>query len=80
MHVAWNFTRGGIFGVAVSGGASIGVLRAFLSGPIWFSGGTFGAEASAVAVFACSIAAVGFLTILIRLQRIVPAPWQRAPV
>ena len=77
IHVAWNFTQGGIFGVAVSGGAATGVLHGVLSGPTWLSGGTYGAEASAVAVLVCSTAAIGFLTMAIRRRRIAPAPWQR---
>jgi hypothetical protein len=36
MHFAWNFTQGGIFGVAVSGGAASGLFRGQLSGPACF--------------------------------------------
>jgi len=54
IHFAWNFVQGGIFGVAVSGGASVGLLRGSVSGPIYLSGGAFGAEASVVTVIICS--------------------------
>ena len=39
MHFAWNFTQGGIFGVAVSGGKVRGMLNSSLTGPEYISGG-----------------------------------------
>lgn len=60
IHFAWNFTQGGIFGVAVSGVQMRGLLRGRLTGPRALSGGPFGAEASPVAVLLCLVAA-GFL-------------------
>lgn len=79
MHIAWNFTQGGIFGLVVSGsGASIGLFNGVLSGPVWLSGGEFGAEASVVAVIICLGVAIGFLAIAVRRRHILPAPWQRA--
>jgi uncharacterized protein len=79
LHIAWNFTQGGIFGLVVSGtDASVGLFNGVLSGPVWLSGGEFGAEASVVAVIICLGAAVGFLAIAVRRRHILPAPWQRA--
>jgi hypothetical protein len=46
IHFAWNFTQGGIFGVAVSGRREPGWLISELTGPPLLSGGEFGAEAS----------------------------------
>jgi membrane protease YdiL (CAAX protease family) len=46
MHIAWNFVQGGIFGVAVSGGTTSGLLNSTLTGPALLSGGVYGAEAS----------------------------------
>jgi uncharacterized protein len=46
LHLAWNLTQGGVYGVAVSGHAMDGLLESALSGPAWLSGGAFGAEAS----------------------------------
>jgi uncharacterized protein len=66
MHFAWNFTQGGLFGVAVSGGATSGLFRGELSGPAWLSGGAFGAEGSMVAVVLC--AAVG-IALLVKVWR-----------
>jgi membrane protease YdiL (CAAX protease family) len=45
-HIAWNFVQGGVFGVAVSGGTSSGLLNSTLTGPALLSGGAYGAEAS----------------------------------
>jgi membrane protease YdiL (CAAX protease family) len=69
-HIAWNFVQGGVFGVAVSGSTSTGLLRGELSGPIWLSGGEFGAEASVVAIAVCLLAAAGFLLCAVRRHRI----------
>jgi uncharacterized protein len=79
LHIAWNFTQGGIFGLVESGtSASIGLYNGVLSGPVWLAGGEFGAEASVVAVMICLSVAVGFLAIAVRRRHILPAPWQRA--
>lgn len=61
IHFAWNFVQGGIFGVAVSGIESKGLLQSTLSGPALLSGGEFGAEASIFAVIACLAAGVFFI-------------------
>lgn len=60
MHFGWNFTLGGVFGSAVSGGAVPSVLLAQWSGPAWLTGGAFGLEASIVAVAVCSTASIVF--------------------
>jgi uncharacterized protein len=62
IHFAWNFTQGGIFSAAVSGGTANGLLEAKLVGPVWLTGGAFGAEASVVAVVVCL--AAGLLLLL----------------
>lgn len=53
LHFGWNFTEGGIFGAAVSGGTYHGLIANTLSGPAIWTGGAFGPEASAVAVITC---------------------------
>jgi hypothetical protein len=78
LHAAWNFTQGGIFGVAVSGTTSEGVLRGDLHGPAWLTGGAFGAEASAVAVVVCFTCAALLLADAIRGGRMVAPSWVRA--
>ena len=51
IHWAWNFAQGNIFDFAVSGndsGASL--IQATVNGPDWLTGGSFGAEASVIAI------------------------------
>ena len=68
LHFAWNFTEGGIFGAAVSGGAMKGVLNFPLSpqAPVLLSGGKFGPEASVAAVAVCLGLAVVFMVLAAR--------------
>lgn len=80
LHLAWNFTQGGIFGVAVSGTTPYGILRSTLSGPEILSGGPFGAEASVFAVIVC---VSGFFFIIINAKKrgqIVRPFWRRPAV
>ncbi|HEX3809233.1 MAG TPA: CPBP family intramembrane glutamic endopeptidase [Rhizomicrobium sp.] len=63
LHFGWNFTEGGIFGTAVSGNKSHGLIDATLSGPQLLTGGAFGPEASVAAVGVCLVAAVVMLAI-----------------
>lgn len=58
LHAAWNFTQGEIFDVPVSGLDSNGLVVATLRGPDWLSGGTFGLEASIVALLVATAAGV----------------------
>jgi membrane protease YdiL (CAAX protease family) len=77
VHAAWNFTQGGIFGVAVSGTTSEGLLHGELHGPAWLTGGAFGAEASAVAVVVCFACAALLLADSIRAKRMIAPSWIR---
>jgi len=77
LHIGWNFTQGGVFGIAVSGHPSIGLLQTQLSGPTWLSGGAFCAEASVVAIVICLIAALCLLALAARRRQLRPSPWSR---
>ena len=72
IHFAWNFTQGGIFSAAVSGGATTGLLQARFVGPQWLTGGAFGAEASVVAVVLCGAAGVLLLIAARRRGHVIP--------
>jgi membrane protease YdiL (CAAX protease family) len=76
-HIAWNFTQGGIFSVAVSGGSSKGLLQSRMVGPDWLTGGAFGAEASVVALVVCLAAGIALLVLAAKKGHIVPAFWSR---
>ena len=75
LHVAWNFVQGGVFGVQISGSGlgDGGLLRGELSGPVLLSGGSFGAEASIVAVVVCAGAAAVLLMRAARRGQLRPA-------
>ena len=77
IHFAWNFTEGGIFGVAVSGGHVSGLLTSALSGPPLISGGEFGAEASVFAVAVCLAAGCAFVLRAHALGRFLRPAWRR---
>lgn len=77
IHFAWNFVQGGIFGVAVSGVASNGILRGELRGPALLTGGAFGVEGSLVAVIVCLAAALPLLALARRSGNVVAPMWRR---
>jgi len=75
MHLGWNFAEGGIFGVTVSGShGTVGLLKGDLSGSAVLTGGSFGPEASLVAILICGIPTVLFLRMAARRGRIHPRP------
>ena len=80
LHAGWNFTEGSLFGMTLSGNImGVGLLRGSLSGPQVLTGGAFGPEASIVAVMVCLVAAVFFLWRIVKLHRVEPALWSKAP-
>ncbi len=67
LHLGWNFTEGGIFGVSVSGFAGgKGIFAVALRGPTVLTGGKFGPEASIVAVTVCFAAALVMVVMSVR--------------
>lgn len=77
LHAAWNTMQGTVYGISVSGTGADGFLVSTRTGPDWLSGGTFGAEASVVALFCCSVLSVILLVIALRRGSIVPPAWRR---
>ena len=74
LHAAWNFTQGEIFDVPVSGLDSHGLVEARLSGPQILSGGTFGLEASVIAMVIATSAGVVLVVLAARQGKLVQ-PW-----
>ncbi len=72
LHAAWNVMQGTIYGIPVSGGAVDGWLVSNRTGPVWLSGGVFGAEASVVALAVCSLLSLTLLAVALRRGSIVP--------
>ena len=56
MHFAWNYLFSAVFSVPVSGHEAKGWLHGSMSGPEWLSGGTYGVEASAMALLVWVVA------------------------
>ena len=77
LHFAWNFTEPGIFGADVSGHHVDGLLRSKLTGPAWLTGGTFGPEASVIAVALCLAASIAFIAAAVRRGHVVEPMWRR---
>jgi membrane protease YdiL (CAAX protease family) len=78
LHAAWNVMQGPIYGIPVSGFEQHGLLASSMTGPTWLNGGSFGAEASAVAVITCSIIIAVLLAVALRRGSIVPPFWARS--
>jgi membrane protease YdiL (CAAX protease family) len=75
IHVAWNFTEGGIFSAAVSAGDTKGLLQAKLTGADWLTGGSFGVEGSIVALAICAAAGILLVAKAVRQGNIVRPFW-----
>jgi hypothetical protein len=78
LHFGWNFTEGGVFGTAVSGGQSHGLIESVLSGPTLLTGGAFGPEASVIAIAICLTATTLPSVWAVRHGRW--RPWRRQPL
>jgi uncharacterized protein len=77
LHAAWNFTEGGVFGAAVSGGNAHGLFTTRFHGGTLVTGGAFGPEASIVAIAICLAAGIAVLVAAHRRGHVVPPSWRR---
>ena len=77
LHAAWNFTQGAVFGVPVSWQAADGLVRSTLSGPALLSGGSFGLEASVIALVICTSAGIAFVWLAATHGEVVQPWWNR---
>jgi len=78
LHAAWNYTQGTVFSGIVSGNAPpTGLWVSSVEGPDWLTGGSFGLEASPVALLVGSTAGVLMLVGAVRRGHIVPPAWKR---
>lgn len=76
-HAAWNFTQGQVFDVPVSGIDGTGLVEARLSGPELLSGGTFGLEASVIALVVATGAGLWLVVRAVRAGHVVRPWWVR---
>lgn len=77
IHAAWNFAQGGIYGIAVSGGAMDGILRPDIRGSDLLTGGAFGAEASLPAIVIATAFGAALLVYAYCRGRFMPPIWRR---
>lgn len=77
VHAAWNFTQGEIFDVPVSGMDGKGLVEAKLSGSELLSGGTFGLEASVIALVIATGAGVWLVVRAVRAGHVLRPWWVR---
>jgi membrane protease YdiL (CAAX protease family) len=77
LHMAWNATQGGIFGVKVSGTEVPGLLTSEAPGSTLISGGAFGAEASLPAMIICTALGLSILWKAHQKGQFVSASWAR---
>lgn len=77
LHMAWNFTQGGIYGIPVSGLEVQGLLFNTMQGPALLTGGAFGAEASLPAIVICTSLGLWVLYRAHRKGRFMAASWHR---
>lgn len=70
IHLAWNFTQGYVFGVAVSGtDQPYGLLKTAVSGPDLLTGGSFGPEGSILSLGISAIASTALVIMILRKHR-----------
>ncbi|GLQ88293.1 CPBP family intramembrane glutamic endopeptidase [Dyella flagellata] len=77
LHCAWNFCQGTVYGIPVSGTSADGWLVSTRTGPDWLTGGSFGAEASVIALFTCTTLSVVLLIIALKRGCVVSPAWIR---
>lgn len=77
VHVAWNFTQGGVYGIPVSGFDVQGLLVPRITGPELLTGGDFGAEASLPAMLICTAFGIALLVIAARRGQVKQPYWRR---
>jgi membrane protease YdiL (CAAX protease family) len=78
LHAAWNYVQGSVFSGIVSGhGQQQGFTRSSMSGPEWLTGGSFGVEASVVAMAVCIPASAAMMVMAARRGHIMAPRWKR---
>jgi membrane protease YdiL (CAAX protease family) len=78
LHWGWNYLQSGIFGMPNSGSAYDGLLIPRITGPAWLTGGTFGIEASYIAILLCCVTGAALVVRAQHRGQLVPLTWKRA--
>lgn len=77
LHTGWNFIQSGVFGMPNSGSPYEGLIIPSIQGKGWITGGSFGIEASYIAILLCLIVGVYFIMQAIKANQIVQPVWIR---
>jgi hypothetical protein len=77
LHTGWNFFQSGVFGMPNSGSPYEGLIIPNVQGKEWITGGSFGIEASYIAILLCLFVGVCFLIKAIKANQIVSPIWIR---
>ena len=76
IHIAWNYTLGSIWSVAVSGREATGLFVGKLSGSDLYTGGTYGFEASVFTLIVLGLVAIALLRAAWRKGQVVAPAWR----
>ncbi len=77
IHMGWNYCQSGLFSMPNSGTTYEGLLNTTVSGPKAFTGGSFGIEASFMAIALCLIAGIVLVAISYKAGRFAAPLWKR---
>jgi len=77
LHAGWNYFQSGIFGMPNSGTAYKGLIFPDIQGKEWITGGSWGIEASYIAILVVLIAGVYFIIKAKNANQIVLPVWIR---
>jgi len=78
LHAAWNYVQGSVFSGIVSGhGQQQGFTQSSMTGPEWLTGGSFGVEASVVAMAVCIPAGAAMMVLAARRGHVMAPRWKR---
>lgn len=78
LHFACNVIQGLVFGVAVSGNATTGLLKTEPTGNDLISGGAFGLEGSVITTVLLGLLALGLMVLIHRRGLVISPMWTRA--
>jgi len=78
IHFGWNLFQDGIFGMPNSGITDFASwIHPEISGPVWLTGGSFGIEASYIALFLTVLVGIFILRLAVKKGQIAPPLWSR---
>jgi len=76
-HWFWNFFQAGIFGIQNSGHIQPSLITPNIDGPIWITGGDWGAELSVISIVILFSVSLYFVKIVSQRNQFITASWRR---